>query len=265
MQNLETAKAMDFETRDIYGERFRLSDLQGRRVMLSFFRDAACPFCNLRVYEMTHRYTEWRAAGMTVVAVFSSPADQVRAFVARRPRPFFMISDPELAIYAKYGVQQSTTALLKALALRMPRIIGGIATGGRPRPNPHVRLVPADFLIDEDGHIAESWYGRDTSDHLPLERVQAFADAGRERREQRLLADARTLTETREALTEAEARVRDLERQYAALERRAEDLQLRNRTLGKILDAYKQGGRPAPAVQAQALVEHPGERRGQTR
>lgn len=258
--NKPTAAAMDFETRDIYGEAFRLSDLRGRRVMLSFFRDAACPFCNLRVYELTHRYTEWRASGMTVVAVFSSPADQVRAFVARRPRPFYMVSDPELEIYAKYGVQQSTTALLKALAFRMPRIIGGMATGGRPKPNPHVRLVPADFLIDEDGHIAESWYGRDTSDHLPLERVQAFADAGRERREQRLLADSQTLSETREALGETEARLQHVQREYAALERQVEDLQLKNRTLGKILEAYKRGASPAAATEAQSLVESAGAR-----
>lgn len=136
MQDNETIAATDFETRDIYGEAFRLSDLRGRRVMLAFFRDAACPFCNLRVYELTHRYTEWRAAGMTVVAVFSSPAEQVRAFVARRPRPFHMISDPELEIYAKYGVQQSTAALFKALAFRMPRILGGLPPAGGQSPTP---------------------------------------------------------------------------------------------------------------------------------
>lgn len=254
MRTSSTIEAADFETRDIYGEAFRLSALRGQRVMLSFFRDAACPFCNLRIYEMTHRYTEWRAAGMTVVAVFSSPADQVRAFVARRPRPFHMISDPELEIYAKYGVQQSTAALFKALAFRMPRILGGIATGGRPRPNPHVRLVPADFLIDEDGRIAESWYGRDTSDHLPLERVQAFAEAGRQSRERRLMANAQTLSDTRDALATAEQQLIALRRDYAALERRCAELQLKNRTLGKILDAYKCGARPA-VTEARRLVE----------
>ncbi|MBA1145598.1 AhpC/TSA family protein [Ectothiorhodospiraceae bacterium WFHF3C12] len=255
MQSSDLETAVDFETRDIYGEAFRLGDLRGRRVMLSFFRDAACPFCNLRIYEMTHRYTEWRAAGMRVVAVFSSPAEQVRSFVARRPRPFFMISDPTLEIYARYGVQQSTAGLFKALALRMPRILGGIAKGGRPRPNPHVRLVPADFLIDEEGQVVESWYGRDTSDHLPLERVQAFAEAGRERREQRLMADGRTLSETREALAISEQRLEGLRREYAALERQFTDLQLKNRTLGKILEAYKHGDRSDRAAEARQLVE----------
>lgn len=235
------ATAIDFRTHDIYGESFHLEDLRGRRVMLSFFRDAACPFCNLRVYELTNRYTEWKAAGLTVVTVFSSPADQVRAFVARRPRPFFMISDPELEIYRQYGVQQSTTALFKALLFKMHRIVGGVATGGRPKPNPHVRLVPADFLIDEDGNITDSWYGRDTSDHMPLERVQAFAEEGRQRRENALLADTQALEETRQALAESTGRIEALRHDYWALEKRMTELQIKNQTLEKILDAYKRG------------------------
>jgi peroxiredoxin len=249
-----TATVIDFQTQDIYGESFRLEDLRGRRVMLSFFRDAACPFCNLRVYELTNRYTEWKAAGLTVVTVFSSPADQVRAFVARRPRPFFMISDPELEIYRQYGVQQSTAALFKALLFKMHRIVGGVATGGRPKPNPDVRLVPAGFLVDEDGNITDSWYRRETSDHIPLERVQAFAEEGRQRREDALLADSRALEEARRALTESKGRIEALGNDYRALEKRMTELQLKNQTLEKILEAYKRGaGYPGSTAAVQQM------------
>ncbi|WP_040556945.1 peroxiredoxin family protein [Reinekea blandensis] len=168
------APAQTFEAQDIYGETVRLTDFAGKKVMLCFFRDAACPFCNFRVYELTHRYRAWKARGVEVIAVFSSTAEEVREHVARYPRPFRLIADSNLDIYNQYGVEKSGKALWKALLFKMPRIIRGMVKGGRPRPNPHVTLVPADFLIDTKGHIQDCWYGRNTSDHIPLERVDAF-------------------------------------------------------------------------------------------
>jgi peroxiredoxin len=168
--------SIPFSTHDIYGESLSLSHLHGRRVMLSFFRDAACPFCNFRIYELTHNYKEWQAAGLEIVVVFSSTAEEVRQHVARYPRPFRMVADPDLQLYEQYGIEQSTSALFKALMFKLPRIALGIYTGGRPKKNPHVNIVPADFLLDVDGSIVDTWYGRDTADHIPLERIQRFAN-----------------------------------------------------------------------------------------
>jgi len=181
-------QAVDFHTKDIYGEPFRLSDYMGKRVMLSFFRDAACPFCNFRIYELTHKYKLWKHQNLEIITVFSSPANEVREHVAKHPRPFRMISDSDLDVYNQYGVEHSSMALLKALLFRMPRIVRGIATGGRPRPNPHVRLVPADFLIQEDGRIVDIWYGRNTSDHIPMQQIQDFIDEGSSPRPHRDIA-----------------------------------------------------------------------------
>jgi len=178
-------QAVDFHTQDIYGKPVKLSDYMGKRVMLSFFRDAACPFCNFRIYELTHKYTEWREQNLEIITFFSSPANEVKDHVAKYPRPFRMISDSDLEIYNQYGVEHSAMALFKALLFRMPRIVKGIATGGRPRPNPHVKLVPADFLIQENGQIVDIWYGRNTSDHIPIDQVQRFIDQGQKPRPRR--------------------------------------------------------------------------------
>jgi len=168
------AEAELFEAKDIYGESIKLKDYAGKKVMLCFFRDAACPFCNFRVYELTHRYKSWQQKGIEVIAVFSSTDSEVREHVARYPRPFRLIADPNLDIYNRYRVEKSASALWKALIFQMPRIVRGVLTGGRPKPNPHVTLVPADFLINELGRIQDCWYGKNTSDHIPLERVDQF-------------------------------------------------------------------------------------------
>ncbi len=169
-------KSIPFSTQDIYGESLNLSNFRGRRVVLSFFRDAACPFCNFRIYELTHNYKEWQAAGLEIIVVFSSTAEEVRQHVARYPRPFRMVADPGLVLYEQYGIEQSASALLKALMFKLPRIIRGVYTGGRPKQNPHVKIVPADFLLEIDGSVVELWYGRDTADHIPLEKIQHFAN-----------------------------------------------------------------------------------------
>ena len=167
---------IDFKAKDVYGNPMQLSQLGGKKVLLAFFRDAACPFCNLRLYELTNRHEEFQQAGMEIIAVFSSPAEEVKAFVDRHPRPFTLLADPDLALYNQYGVEHSMMAMFKAMLFRLPRIIGGLMKGAQPNSkNPHMKLVPADFLISEQGEVVESWYGRNTSDHIPMKRLQAFA------------------------------------------------------------------------------------------
>jgi hypothetical protein len=39
-------------------------------------------------------------------------------------------------------------------------------------------LMPADFLIDEHGRIAEAYYGSDAGDRIPFERVELFLARG---------------------------------------------------------------------------------------
>lgn len=169
---------IDFKAKDIYGNPIQLSQFQGKKVLLAFFRDAACPFCNLRLYELTNRYREFQDAGMEVIAVFSSPSDEVKAFVDRHPRPFILVADPDLALYTQYGVEHSKMAMLKAVLFQLPRIISGLMKGAQPDSNnPHMKLVPADFLISEQGEVVESWYGRNTSDHLPMKRLLEFAQS----------------------------------------------------------------------------------------
>lgn len=168
--------ATDIVTQDIFGKPFKLSDFRGKRVMLSFFREAACPFCNFRIYEMTHEYKSWQQSGLEVVTVFTSPAEDVRKHVARHPRPFHMLSDPDLALYEEYGVEHSASAMLRAFLFNLPEIFRGLRTGGyfSLKNNPHKKVVPADFLLNEKGEIIATWYGRDTSDHIPLKAIEAF-------------------------------------------------------------------------------------------
>lgn len=177
-----TDKAPERVLVDVSGIRVKVGAANGRRTLLCFFRDPACPFCNYRVYELTFRHAEFAQLGLDVVAVFSAAADDVRRFVTRKPRPFPVIADPDSTLYEAYGVRYfSRWGKFKALVTRMPTLLKGlriVGLAGLKTSN----LMPADFLIDEHGRIAETWYGRDAGDRIPLERVELFAARGLVRR-----------------------------------------------------------------------------------
>jgi peroxiredoxin Q/BCP len=169
--------SIDFSTNDVFGNSVKLSDYKGKKLMLAFFRDAACPFCNYRVYELTQQYKGWKDKNFEIIAIFSSPDEEVRRYIARHPRPFRIVSDTELNLYNQYGIEHSSSALIKALIFKLPRIIMGMIKGGYPQPNPNVKVVPADFLINEEGKIEHVWYGRDTSDHMPMDQLNKFIES----------------------------------------------------------------------------------------
>ena len=175
MKLLAPSPAPSLDLVDIYGKPIAIGS--GRRTLLSFFRDAACPFCNFRVYELTHHYQSLSALGLDVVAVFGSSQAEVLRFVARHPRPFRIAADPVGQSHARYGIQRSLLGKLKAIATRVPTLIRGLRIVGLAGLNTN-NLMPADFLIDEDGRIVETYYGSDAADRIPLERVELFLARG---------------------------------------------------------------------------------------
>lgn len=170
-------EAIDFEAYDIDGNYFRLSDVKKKVVVLSFFRNASCPFCNVRIFEYTQKYKEWAEVGIEVVAIFTSPSHEVKKFVAQHPRPFTTFGDPTMAIYQKYHVEKSFQKLLLGVVKHIPRFIKGCFISRRFNPiNPQLSLVPADFIILPNGKVLDAWYGSDVSEHIPLKRIDRVAD-----------------------------------------------------------------------------------------
>jgi peroxiredoxin len=149
----------------------------GRKMLLSLFREATCPFCNFRVFELTHNYQGFSALGLDIVAVFSSTPEDVFKFIARQPRPFRMVADPEARAHQAFGGESSLWGKLRAMMLRLPAMMRGMAAVGM-RGMATGNLMPADFLIDEKGRIVETYYGRDAGDHIPIERLELFVARG---------------------------------------------------------------------------------------
>jgi peroxiredoxin len=145
-------------------------------VHLQFRRFAGCPICNLHVRSVARRIDELRGAGIREVAFFHSEAGTMRAYQA--DLPFDVIADPERRYYEQYGVSSSVRSVLDPRA--WPALIGGMFARHRSSmftgEGGHLGL-PADFLIDRDGTIADCHYGAHADDQWSVDEILARASA----------------------------------------------------------------------------------------
>ena len=154
---------------------FNLDSISGRPYMLSFFRFASCPFCNMRVNELTRRFNEF-GKGFTIVAIFDSPLDNLIRHAENHHAPFPILADEKNIYYKKYGIEHSIGGMLKGMVLRMPTLIKGMAKGYLPLIiKGSMTTMPADFLVDKNGIVKTAYYGKDEGDHLPFEEVKRFS------------------------------------------------------------------------------------------
>ncbi len=177
---LETGHAApDFQAQDYLGQPIALSDFRGQKLMLAFFRFAACPYCNLRVMELTAKASSYKDH-LQIVAIFQSPAATLQKHRNMLAFPGRMIADPEMRLFALYQGELSTTKFVTGHLRHAAGWVRGVQRGAFDvgMTLGELRLVPADFLIDEQGILQRAFYGRDVTDHLPLQDITRFARTG---------------------------------------------------------------------------------------
>ncbi|HFA51491.1 MAG TPA: AhpC/TSA family protein [Bacteroidetes bacterium] len=168
-------KIKNIELPAIDGTIFNSENIKGRPFMLSFFRFASCPFCNMRVNELVRRFDEF-GNGFTIVAIFDSPLDNLKEHAEGHHAPFPILADEKNIYYKKYGIERSLAGVFKGMFTRIPTLMKGMAKGYLPlKIKGSLTTMPADFLVDKNGTIKEAYYGKDEGDHLPFEEVRRFS------------------------------------------------------------------------------------------
>lgn len=166
--------APTFKAATYKGEPIDLEAMRGQKVWLGFYRWASCPLCNLRISEVLERYRDFEKAGIQLVGVFQSPAENIEKYVGKQGLPFPVIPDPELELYQTYGVHARLGGMFypRVFARAMRATLKGFFSLHIDGPK---AMVPADFLVDPEGVVWKAYYGTAVSDHIPFEDVSAFA------------------------------------------------------------------------------------------
>jgi peroxiredoxin len=125
---------------------------------------------------VANRLDEFRATGITVVAISMSRPDVLARYVAERPLPVPIFADPDRTVYA--ALELGRTSWVRLLRPRMvARYLGMIARGGKVGRVPEgedALQLGGDFLVDRQGRIVWAYRSVDPTDRPSVEQLLAL-------------------------------------------------------------------------------------------
>ncbi|MAY04806.1 MAG: hypothetical protein CMB25_04290 [Euryarchaeota archaeon] len=178
MATIQTGDASpQFSLPAIDGSTFNMSDMQGKRVILTFFRFSSCPLCNMRIRSIIQRWDEF-SNDAVMVAVFDAKIGELQKRMKKHNAPFIIVADETYEEFNKSGVKKSFFKFMWG-AMRSPlTLLKATLRGYVPLTMSISKLstIPVDILIDEEGKVVEAHYCKDTADHISLDRMIAFSN-----------------------------------------------------------------------------------------
>ena len=154
---------------------FNIESIYGKRTLITFYRFATCPFCNLRIYEINKRKSEL-GNDFKIVAIFDSNIDFLIKSMKKHDTPFIILADENFKYFKKFEVEKSLWKFLIGTTLGFFRFLKALSMGYLPLiMKGSLITIPVDILIKEDGIIEKVYYGRNTADHLSFEEIKRFS------------------------------------------------------------------------------------------
>lgn len=100
----EGKKAPDFTAKDQNGNKVKLSDHKGTRVVLYFYPKDDTPGCTKQACSLRDGFAELKKKKITVLGVSIDDEKSHQKFIAKYDLPFDLIADTDKKIVEKYGV-----------------------------------------------------------------------------------------------------------------------------------------------------------------
>lgn len=100
----EGNKAPDFTAVDQNGNKFKLSDQKGKRIVLYFYPKDDTPGCTKQACSLRDAYDVFEKKGIKVVGVSIDDERSHQKFISKFDLPFDLIADTDKKVVEKYGV-----------------------------------------------------------------------------------------------------------------------------------------------------------------
>ena len=86
------------------GEEIRLSNYQGKKIVLYFYPKDSTSGCTAQACNLRDNYTELRQAGYEGIGVSVDDAKSHQKFIAKNELPFTLIADTDKKLVEQFGV-----------------------------------------------------------------------------------------------------------------------------------------------------------------
>ena len=175
------SQAPRFVLNDVFGRTIDLGSYQGKKVFIGFFRNVGCPFCNIRVHNLTKAHQGFKEQGLEMIFFFESPQEVIlRSTFHREVSPVPIIADPTKEWYDAYGLEEASpsqrtiTRLASSLSAALRAKLRGLPVH-LPTHGESNNTLPAEFLLDEELVIRELHYAEHFADRMKTDAIQEFA------------------------------------------------------------------------------------------
>jgi peroxiredoxin len=166
--------APDFALPDATGAMVELRQLLSRGpLVLSFYRGAWCPYCNLELHAWQRHLPELERLGATLVAISPQTPDASLTLAEKHALAYPVLSDRGNVVARRFGVvytvDERMRAVLEGFGVHLSAY-NGDSTFELP--------VPATFLVAKDATIVGAWidadYRRRAEPSVVLDLVRAI-------------------------------------------------------------------------------------------
>lgn len=128
-------KAPEIVLNDKDGNKVKLSDFKGQRVVVYFYPRDNTPGCTRQACAFRDEFAEYKKLGIQVIGISKDSEVSHQRFAEKNELPFVLLADPELKAIKDYDVWQEK------------KMYGKVSMG----------VVRSTYLIGADGMIEKVW------------------------------------------------------------------------------------------------------------
>lgn len=168
-------KAPQINTTSISNHHINLQEINEEKVLLKFHRFSGCPVAQREIQEFIERQGELNASGIKTLIFLHSTKEKILP-VYREVPGLNIIADGQKKFYRLYNTEFSWLKIFSIASWL--EIFKSFFRGFFPLLNRFqggVISIPADFLIDKKGRIADLHYGKHVGDSWTVSEVLSKA------------------------------------------------------------------------------------------
>lgn len=150
-------RAPDFALPDANGAKVSLGNLRSRGpVVLSFYRGAWCPYCNLELQAWQRHLPDLKDRGAAFAAISPQTPDASLTLAQKHALAYPVLSDLGNRVAREFGIVYTLDSSLRPIYEQF-----GVDLQAHNDDSSFELPVPATYLIGRDGIVAGAWIDAD--------------------------------------------------------------------------------------------------------